>query len=132
MLRVVVIGAHRRRQGIGPHLARFVAKAGARVVGIVGTTSQTVTEALEALASLGLALAWLTGARSLAAPTMTLLLLVLLRLVISLGLPSISGFPGGLAGMAMMAGLAVSSILNLAEYGMLMFAVEVVVRRESA
>ena len=44
MLSVLVIGARRRRQGIGEFVARSFAGAGAEVRGIVGTTPQSVEE----------------------------------------------------------------------------------------
>ena len=52
---MIVVGARRRRQGLGYHLARFLQEAGAEVVGVVGTSSPTVAEALTALASIGIA-----------------------------------------------------------------------------
>jgi hypothetical protein len=48
-LRVAVIGARCRRQGIGAHLARFCAEAGAEVVAVLGTTPDTAGEAAEIL-----------------------------------------------------------------------------------
>jgi hypothetical protein len=48
-LRVGVIGARLVRQGVGEHLARFVAAAGGRVVAIAGTTASTVEDARRAL-----------------------------------------------------------------------------------
>jgi len=44
-LRVAVVGARRRRQGIGEFVARSFQEAGAEVVAIVGTTTETVEEA---------------------------------------------------------------------------------------
>lgn len=52
-MRVVVVGARRRRQGIGLYLGRFCAQAGAEVVGVIGTTAGTVEEACRALAEDG-------------------------------------------------------------------------------
>ena len=52
--RVVVVGTRRRHQGLGYHLCRFLHAAGAEVVGIVGTSDETLTEALVALARIGL------------------------------------------------------------------------------
>ncbi len=87
---------------------------------------------LTALGAIALGLARITGARSLGPATMVVLLLVLARLLVSFGLPSVSGLPPGAAGAAMMAGLGLSSIANVAEYGMLLFAVESFVRRSAA
>lgn len=52
--RIVVVGAKRRHQGLGFHLCRFLHEAGARVVGIVGTSPGSVSEALAGLAEIGL------------------------------------------------------------------------------
>lgn len=48
-LRVGVVGARRRHQGIGEHVARFFARHGAEVCGIVGTREETVAQAREHL-----------------------------------------------------------------------------------
>jgi hypothetical protein len=50
MFAVAVIGARRRRQGIGEHVARYFARHGAHVRAIVGTSPDTVAEAARALA----------------------------------------------------------------------------------
>jgi hypothetical protein len=52
--RVGVIGARRRRQGVGDHLARFVHEAGGVVVAVAGTSPQTVEEARAGLAKWGI------------------------------------------------------------------------------
>lgn len=44
-----MVGARCRRQGIGAHLARFCALAGARVVAVLGTTPATAAEAARLL-----------------------------------------------------------------------------------
>ena len=44
-LRVAIVGARRRRQGIGEFVARSFHEAGAEVVAIVGTTTETVETA---------------------------------------------------------------------------------------
>jgi predicted dehydrogenase len=49
-LRVGIVGARRRRQGLGPFVARELAAAGARVPGIVGTTRESVEAARRELA----------------------------------------------------------------------------------
>lgn len=49
MLSVGVIGARRKRQGIGEHVARDFARHGAEVRAIVGTTPETVAEACRTL-----------------------------------------------------------------------------------
>jgi len=51
MVSVVIIGARRRRQGIGEHVARAFAAAGAEVRGIVGTSQATADQARAALAA---------------------------------------------------------------------------------
>ncbi len=51
MLSVAVIGARRRRQGIGEHVARHLHRNGAAVRAIVGTTPESVAEACAALAA---------------------------------------------------------------------------------
>ncbi|MHC5010065.1 MAG: Gfo/Idh/MocA family oxidoreductase [Planctomycetota bacterium] len=51
---MAVIGARRRHQGVGAHLARFAGAAGADVVAVVGTSEPTVREAREALRGHGL------------------------------------------------------------------------------
>lgn len=63
--RVVVIGARRRRQGLGVWLSRFVEDAGGRVVGIVGTSDETVAAALDGLAQVGIRPAGSTDAAPL-------------------------------------------------------------------
>ncbi len=54
MLRVVVIGARRRRQGLGGFVARWFARSGASVVGVVGRTEASAAEAAGALADDGI------------------------------------------------------------------------------
>jgi predicted dehydrogenase len=49
-MRVAVIGARCRHQGIGAHLARFCAQWRHEVCGLLGTTKETVAEASDALA----------------------------------------------------------------------------------
>jgi predicted dehydrogenase len=49
VIRVAVVGARCRRQGIGAHLARFLVEAGAEVVAVAGTTPETAAEAAAAL-----------------------------------------------------------------------------------
>jgi len=62
---VAIIGARRRRQGLGPFVADHLVAAGADVVGIVGTSVETVAAAASELHSrCGLTVA---GATSLAA-----------------------------------------------------------------
>jgi predicted dehydrogenase len=51
MLRVAVIGARARRQGIGGHLARFLVQHGAEVVAVAGTSEATAAEAARAVAA---------------------------------------------------------------------------------
>ena len=53
MPRVVVIGARRRRQGIGPFVARSFHSEGAELVGVVGTTDVSAREAARELADCG-------------------------------------------------------------------------------
>jgi predicted dehydrogenase len=48
-----VIGARRRRQGIGAHVARWLARHGVRVAAVVGTTPGTVEEARAGLVAAG-------------------------------------------------------------------------------
>ena len=48
-MRLLVIGARRRNQGIGEYVTRCFARAGATVCGIVGTSDRTVTAAAETL-----------------------------------------------------------------------------------
>jgi predicted dehydrogenase len=48
-MRVAVIGARRRRQGIGAHLARFLVEAGADVRALVGTRPDAAAEAVATL-----------------------------------------------------------------------------------
>lgn len=62
-----MVGARRRRQGIGFHLARFLAAAGTHVVGLVGTTPATVAEARDALAREGIRARGSVDARALVA-----------------------------------------------------------------
>lgn len=50
-MRVVVIGAQRRRQGIGEFVARFFEEEGATVSGIVATTAERARETCAALAT---------------------------------------------------------------------------------
>ena len=45
-----MVGARSRRQGTGPHVARELARAGCRVVGVVGTSDETIREARQQLA----------------------------------------------------------------------------------
>ncbi len=45
VLRVVIVGARRRRQGIGEFLAHAFSKADAKVVAVVGTTAETSAKA---------------------------------------------------------------------------------------
>ena len=52
--RGVVVGARRRRQGIGGFLATALQRAGAEIVGVVGTSDASAREASEALAEEGL------------------------------------------------------------------------------
>lgn len=51
MLSVGVIGARRKRQGIGEHVARYLARRGAAVRAVAGTTPETAEEARAALAT---------------------------------------------------------------------------------
>jgi len=51
MQTALIIGARRTRQGIGEFVTRSLARAGARVVGIVGTSSESVSAARRTLAS---------------------------------------------------------------------------------
>ena len=44
-MRAVVVGARRRHNGLGAHVARYLAEAGVSVCGLVGTTETTVREA---------------------------------------------------------------------------------------
>jgi len=53
-LKAAVVGARRRRQGTGPHLARFLADAGTDVCAIQGTSQATVEDARRELAAAGL------------------------------------------------------------------------------
>ncbi|MCB9898664.1 MAG: Gfo/Idh/MocA family oxidoreductase [Planctomycetes bacterium] len=48
--RVGIVGARRRRQGLGPFVARGLAAAGAEVVAFVGTSDASVAEAASGLA----------------------------------------------------------------------------------
>ena len=67
-MRVAVIGARRRRQGLGPFVARGLAAAGAEVVACVGTSAETVALAREDLRQLaGLDVAGYTDADQLLA-----------------------------------------------------------------
>lgn len=54
MLRVVVIGARRRRQGLGAFVARWFVRSGASVVGVVGSTEAGAADAARALADEGI------------------------------------------------------------------------------
>jgi hypothetical protein len=49
MPRIVIVGARRRRQGIGEFVARAFHRAGVEVAGIVGTSETTVREAQQTL-----------------------------------------------------------------------------------
>ena len=49
MQRVVVIGARRRRQGIGEFVAQYFAECGAEICGLVGTSPETVEQAVHSL-----------------------------------------------------------------------------------
>jgi hypothetical protein len=49
MTRVLIIGARRRHQGIGPYVARSFQQAGANVCAIVGTTDETASTAQQQL-----------------------------------------------------------------------------------
>lgn len=49
-MRVAVVGARTVRQGVGAHLARHAADAGATVVAVLGTTDASAAEAADALA----------------------------------------------------------------------------------
>lgn len=51
MLRALVIGARRHRQGIGEFVARYLDAAGVDVCGIVGTSAVSVDDAKETLAT---------------------------------------------------------------------------------
>lgn len=54
-MRLAVFGARQRRRGIGAHLARLAAGAGAEVVAVLGSTDASAAEAAEALkAAVGL------------------------------------------------------------------------------
>lgn len=48
-MRVLVVGARRRKQGIGEYVTRCFARAGSTVCAIVGTSESTVTDAARAL-----------------------------------------------------------------------------------
>jgi predicted dehydrogenase len=50
MPRAVVVGARRRRQGIGEFVASYLAAAGAEICGLVGTTEATASDAAQSLA----------------------------------------------------------------------------------
>jgi hypothetical protein len=52
--RLGVVGARRRRQGTGAHLARFAHEAGARVVAVAGSSGETAAEATHALVRWGI------------------------------------------------------------------------------
>jgi hypothetical protein len=54
MPRVLVIGARRTRQGIGPFVARAFARAGATVRAVVGSTDETARQAARDLESEGI------------------------------------------------------------------------------
>ncbi|NNE97868.1 MAG: Gfo/Idh/MocA family oxidoreductase [Pyrinomonadaceae bacterium] len=49
--RVLVVGARRKRQGTGPFVARAFKQAGAEICGIVGTSENSIDEALDILSS---------------------------------------------------------------------------------
>lgn len=49
MVKVAIIGARRRRQGIGEYVARWFSAAGARVCSVFGTTPETANSAQETL-----------------------------------------------------------------------------------
>lgn len=51
--RVGLIGARRRRQGLGPFVARFLQDAGATVAGFVGTSADSLEDARRGLAARG-------------------------------------------------------------------------------
>lgn len=48
--RIAILGARRRRQGLGPFIARQLVAAGAEVPAIVGTSPETVASAVDELA----------------------------------------------------------------------------------
>ncbi len=48
-MRLAVLGARQQRRGIGGHLARFAAGAGANVVAVLGTTPASAAEAADGL-----------------------------------------------------------------------------------
>ena len=48
-IRIVLIGARSVRQGTGPFIAAGLAKAGAEIAAVVGTTAQSTTEAVASL-----------------------------------------------------------------------------------
>jgi predicted dehydrogenase len=52
--RLGVIGARRRRQGTGSHLARFAHEAGGRIVAVAGSSGETAAEASHALVRWGI------------------------------------------------------------------------------
>jgi hypothetical protein len=52
--RLGVVGARRRRQGTGSHLARFAHDSGARIVAVAGSTGETAAEASHALVRWGI------------------------------------------------------------------------------
>ncbi len=45
-LRVGIVGGRRRRQGLGPFVARFLSQAGAEIGGLVGTRNDTLESAI--------------------------------------------------------------------------------------
>lgn len=61
MMPVAVIGARRARQGIGEHVARYLARHGAEVRAIVGTSPASVAEAQAGLARHGVRCAGYTS-----------------------------------------------------------------------
>ena len=54
MLRVLVIGARRQRQGIGEFVTRFLAQAGASVCGVIGTSEASARQASANLEQYGI------------------------------------------------------------------------------
>ncbi|MBI1900476.1 MAG: Gfo/Idh/MocA family oxidoreductase [Planctomycetia bacterium] len=49
MLRLGIVGARQHRQGIGPHVAGHLARLGACVAAVVGTTERTLDDAIQNL-----------------------------------------------------------------------------------
>jgi hypothetical protein len=54
MKRAIVVGAKRRRQGVGEFTARYLNDAGVEIAGIVGTSEDTVAEAQRTLDEYGI------------------------------------------------------------------------------